>query len=224
MALVKLQQLNLLKCLISQNCDGLHLKSGIPPDRICELHGNTNVEACSLCGRLYYRGIPVRKESNKARLTGRYCDFCPDVPLRYTTVAFSQSMPDICLDKATVESRKSDISICLGTSMRVSPACELPLLGRKRNKNHKLVIVNLQKTPYDDECSIRIFAKVDDVLIRLLNLLNEQIPEYQDLKLTESKPFLDNFQANYPFRSAGSTDWFSGDHKLDPKKKQDDED
>jgi len=216
MALVKLQEVDLLKCLISQNCDGLHLKSGILPDRICELHGNTNIEACSLCGRLYYRGLPVRKDPNKARLTGRYCDVCPEVPLRYTTVAFSQSMPDLCLDKATVESKKADISICLGTSMRVSPACDLPLLGKKRNKNHKLIIVNLQKTPYDDHCQLRIFSKVDEVLTRLLSALNHPIPDYVDLKLTENKNFLDNFAANYPFRSAGCTDWFTGDHK--PKK------
>jgi len=134
-------------------------------------------------------------------------------------------MPDICLDKATVESKKSDLSICLGTSMRVSPACELPLLGRKRsNNNHKLVIVNLQKTPYDDECQLRIFAKVDDVLIRLFNSIHQQIPEYEDLILPENKMFLENFQKNYPFRSAGSTDWFSGNHKPDPKKSGSDSD
>ena len=29
-----------LKCTISQNTDGLHRRSGIPPDQLCELHGN----------------------------------------------------------------------------------------------------------------------------------------------------------------------------------------
>jgi len=179
---------------------------------MCELHGNTNIEACSVCGSLFYRNFGVRKEPNKARLTGRFCDFCKDVPLRYTTVAFSQSMPDLCLDKATVESRKSDLSICLGTSMRVSPACTLPLLGKKRNKDHKLVIVNLQKTPSDDECQLRIFARVDDVITRLFQAINQQIPEFTYLNLIENQEFLANFKANYPFRSAGSTDWFSGEH------------
>jgi len=224
MGLVKLQQLGILKCLVSQNCDGLHLKSGIPPDRICELHGNTNVEACSLCGRLYYRNFGVRDKSIKTRLTARFCEFCPDnMPLRYTTVAFSQSMPDLCLDKAEEESKKCDLSICLGTSMRVSPACDLPLLGKKRNKNHKLVIVNLQKTPSDDHCQLRIFARVDDVIKRLFKIINQEIPEYVDLNLIENKQFLDNFRANYPFRSAGSTDWFTGPHKPNSSKSEEDE-
>jgi len=130
-------------------------------------------------------------------------------------------MPDICLDKAMVESSKSDVSICLGTSMRVSPACTLPLLGKKRNANHKLVIVNLQKTPYDDDCQLRIYARVDDVMSGLFKILNQQIPDHQELNLTENNEFLDNFIANYPFRTAGNTDWFTGPHKPETVKKVD---
>jgi len=212
MAIVKLNQLGFLKCLVSQNCDGLHLKSGIPPDQICELHGNTNVEACSSCGRVYLRTVGVRSNVNKAKITARFCDNCPGVPLRYTSVAFSQSMPDVCLTKAERESKKCDLSICLGTSMRVSPACDLPLMGRKKNPDHKLVIVNLQKTPYDDDCALRIFARVDEVMIRLFAYLKQDIPPYQVLDLVGNPEWLDNFQKNYPFRSAGSNDWFQGPH------------
>ena len=50
MALVKLNQQGILKYLISQNCDGLHRRSGFDPKCISELHGNTNLgQFYSLC-------------------------------------------------------------------------------------------------------------------------------------------------------------------------------
>ena len=57
MALVELQDRGVLKYLVSQNCDGLHRRSGILPDRISELHGNSNKEWCrDGCGQEYIRG------------------------------------------------------------------------------------------------------------------------------------------------------------------------
>ncbi|KAF8859685.1 DHS-like NAD/FAD-binding domain-containing protein [Acephala macrosclerotiorum] len=55
MALVELQNRGFLKYLVSQNCDGLHRKSGILSDRISELHGNSNREFCKDCGKEYIR-------------------------------------------------------------------------------------------------------------------------------------------------------------------------
>merc|ERR1719229_1631297 len=42
-----------------------------------------------------------------------------------------------------------------------------------------LVIVNLQKTPLDDVCSLRIFAKIDDVMVPLMKELGLEIPEWK---------------------------------------------
>jgi len=207
MALVSLYRNDYLKYLVSQNCDGLHLKSGIPPGKICELHGNGNVESCNVCGQVYWRknNVRTKKGRNRSRTTGRKCE-CGK-KLRYTVVAFSQSMPDLCLEKAEVESKKCDVSLCMGTSMRVSPACDLPLMGRKKWKDqHKLVIVNLQKTPYDDKCALRIFAKVDEVMQLLLNELNLEIPSFEPLDHLGEEWQLD-FKTNWKFRSPGN-DWF----------------
>ena len=54
-ALQKLVSLGVLKHIISQNTDGLHRLSGIPRDRLSELHGNAFHERCEKCGTKYER-------------------------------------------------------------------------------------------------------------------------------------------------------------------------
>ena len=47
MAMVTLQERGLLSFVVSTNVDGLHLRSGIPPACLAELHGNAFLERCS---------------------------------------------------------------------------------------------------------------------------------------------------------------------------------
>ncbi|CAF0776560.1 unnamed protein product [Adineta ricciae] len=210
MAYVELMKRNILKFLVSQNCDGLHLKSGIAPDKIAELHGNSNCEACAKCGKIYYRQKHVSGYEHRTWLTGNKCTV-PDCDgrLRCTTVAFTQSMPDVCLNKAIHESQICDLSLCMGTSMRVSPACTLPCMNLQGGQ--KMVIVNLQKTPYDSRCALRIFARCDEVMSMVMKELNLTIPPYVDLKLWSDEQWMKDFEKNWPFRTAGDKDWFSGE-------------
>ena len=60
MAMVELANRNKLRHVISQNVDGLHLKSGIHPEKLSELHGNINLEVCMTCKRKHMRDFRVR--------------------------------------------------------------------------------------------------------------------------------------------------------------------
>jgi mono-ADP-ribosyltransferase sirtuin 6 len=50
----------------------------------------------------------------------------------------------------------------MGSSLRVFPACDLPVETTRRGG--QMVIINLQKTPIDDHAALVIHGKIDDVI------------------------------------------------------------
>ena len=124
MALVELMNRDKLNHIISQNIDGLHRKSGIPKDKITEVHGNTNLEICAKCGKDYMRDFRTRTANkNTEHKTGRKCenpkcrgDLCD------TIVNFGESLRGEDIERGTMEGLAADLMLCLGSSLRVSPA------------------------------------------------------------------------------------------------------
>ncbi|KAF2666934.1 DHS-like NAD/FAD-binding domain-containing protein [Microthyrium microscopicum] len=179
MALVELQDRGLLKYLISQNCDGLHRRSGILPDRISELHGNSNREHCKDCGKEFirdFRAVATYEKSATDHRTGRKCTRCGGA-LHDTIINFGEDLPPQALKLALKHARKADLCLALGSSLMVSPANSIPKIVGK-NKNANLAICNLQKTPIDENAQLRIHTKVDDLMICLMDKLDIPIPDF----------------------------------------------
>ncbi|KAH7438417.1 hypothetical protein KP509_04G014200 [Ceratopteris richardii] len=179
MALVELQNRGKLKYLVSQNCDGLHRKSGILPQFISELHGNSNREYCKNCGKEYlrdFRAVASYRETVHDHRTGRKCGACGS-DLHDSIVNFNEPLPQKPLRAAFKEAYLADLCIVLGSSLTVSPANEIPHIVASR-PTAKLVIVNLQKTPLDDGADLRVFACTDDLMEKVMLKLNLPIPPF----------------------------------------------
>merc|ERR1712070_206415 len=79
---------------------------------------------------------------------------------------------------------KADLMIVLGSSLRVSPANQMPKEAQRRGA--KLVIINLQSTPLDDECDLRINGETDAVMARVAAKLGLEIPPFNVEELFNS--------------------------------------
>jgi len=89
--------------------------------------------------------------------------------LKDSIIHFGENLPQQALERAWEHARRSDLCIVFGSSLRVSPACDIPKETKKRGG--KLVIVNYQSTPLDGRADIKIHAGTDDVCNRLRSLL-----------------------------------------------------
>jgi len=80
------------------------------------------------------------------------------LPHLHTLLAHREDLPVQALQLAFDHAATADLCIVFGSSLTVSPACHVPR-DTVANKNAgKLVVINLQTTPLDDICALRIFG------------------------------------------------------------------
>lgn len=180
MALVELEKASFLKFVISQNVDGLHLRSGLPREKLAELHGDSFMEICPSCGVEYVRDFEVETIGLKETLRRCSAAAC-GARLRDTVLDWQDALPKKEMEASEKHCRMADLVLCLGTSLQITPACNLPL--KCLRGGGKIVIVNLQKTPKDKKASLVIRGLVDKVIAGVMDSLNLQIPPFVRIDL-----------------------------------------
>ncbi|MGI9386796.1 MAG: SIR2 family NAD-dependent protein deacylase, partial [Methyloligellaceae bacterium] len=115
-AVEKLVRTGKVSAVITQNIDGLHQRSGVPEEKIIELHGNSTYASCLDCDERYDLP-PIEKQFLKDE-TLPTCDHCGGV-VKTATISFGQSMPEDAMRAAQVETLQCDLFLAIGSSLQV---------------------------------------------------------------------------------------------------------
>jgi NAD-dependent deacetylase len=159
-ALASLYRAGKVPAVITQNIDNLHQGSGIAPEHVIELHGNTSYALCLDCEQRYeIAWVRSRMES------GNGC--APDCPacggfIKSATISFGQAMPDAAMRQAQDLTMCCDLFLAIGSSLVVWPAAGFPLMAKRNGA--RLAIINREPTDFDDVADLVVRGDIGAVL------------------------------------------------------------
>ncbi|WP_368744885.1 NAD-dependent deacetylase [Desertibaculum subflavum] len=144
-AVEKLVRIGKVSSVITQNIDGLHQASGVPAEKVIELHGNTTYAKCLDCGERMELDAVRQCFVVEDRLP--VCEGCGGV-VKTATISFGQAMPEQEMRRAQIETLACDLFIVLGSSLVVYPAAGFPITAKRNGA--RLAIINREPTELDD--------------------------------------------------------------------------
>ena len=133
-----------LDVLITQNIDNLHQRSGLPADKLLELHGTATQAVCLTCGDRTAADEACRRVEDGERAPR--CRQCGGL-LKPATILFGEALPTDVMARAQVSAERCDLLLAVGSSLEVEPAASLPRVAREAGG--RLIVVSRDPTPLD---------------------------------------------------------------------------
>lgn len=150
LALARLEQLDKLKGVVTQNIDGLHQAAG--SKTVLELHGSVHRNYCMRCHKFF--DVKYIAES----MAVPHCS-CGGI-IKPDVVLYEEGLDDHTIRHSVRLIEKCDMLIIGGTSLNVYPAA-----GLIQYFNGKyLVLINKSETPVDSRADIVIHDSIGKVL------------------------------------------------------------
>jgi NAD-dependent deacetylase len=146
-AMVELEQIGILRHLVTQNIDNLHRAAG--HQKVAEIHGNAQLLRCIGCSQRFAKdALTIALDNLPPR-----CPSCAGI-VKADTVHFGEPIPPDVLEVCFRETRQADCMLVAGTSALVYPAASFPQLVKQRGG--VLIEVNLYDTPLTPlaDCSL----------------------------------------------------------------------
>ena len=168
LSLVVLEQRNKLHALITQNIDELHQLAGNSPEKVIEVHGTMRRVMCMSCGMR----APMQKALDRVR-AGEEDPKCRDCAgiLKSDTISFGQQLVPEVIDRAMQVAAEGDFFLAIGTSLQVYPVAGAVDIARSAGA--RVVIVNAERTPFDDVADAVLRGSISEVLSKLVMPIRE---------------------------------------------------
>jgi NAD-dependent deacetylase len=149
--------------VITQNVDNLHQASGVPDEKVIELHGNATYATCLSC-HVRYELADIELEFRSTSAVSP-CKHCGGI-IKSATISFGQQMPAMAMRRAHEATMACDLFIVLGSSLSVFPAADFPRLAREQGA--ALVIINRDPTDMDNIADVVIHAGIGDTMKQVM--------------------------------------------------------
>jgi NAD-dependent deacetylase len=150
--LAKLEEINKLRAVITQNIDGLHQMAG--SKNVYELHGSVHRNYCMNCNKFFSLNYILNSKTIIPR-----CDSCDGI-IKPDVVLYEENLNMDILETSIKSISNADTLIVGGTSLMVYPAANLI----KFFKGSNLILINKDSTPYDKIANLVIHDSIGKVL------------------------------------------------------------
>lgn len=155
-ALAELEDLGIVRAVVTQNIDGLHQAAG--SRSVIEYHGGPTLR-CMGCGQPVAALEPGQLEAAKEGRAPRHR--CGGV-IRPEVVLFGEEIPPLAMRQSLEAVQGSHSLLVVGTSAQVWPAAGLPEMARQ--KGAPVIEINLDATPVSRYATLSLRAGAGEVL------------------------------------------------------------
>jgi NAD-dependent deacetylase len=163
-ALAELEEMGILKHLITQNIDNLHRAAG--SQKVAEIHGNFRKVRCIRCGSRY------DLEAVSLDTLPPRCPACGGI-VKTDTVLFGEPIPSDVMKTCQRETDSCDCMLSVGTSAFIYPAARLPL--EVKRKGGTLIEIDPRETELSRLCDLSLRGKAGELLPRLLSAIKSEM-------------------------------------------------